>query len=122
MEKDLVLLIAVFSFLGVAGMLLLVFEAERDRLARTVVRFIFTCFMFFVAGVSAFKQGKVVDRELNPRHSYTVQAKGLSDFSTPILVYDMVDKRSRIIEPKEYPPVGFKETVTVDGRILLLPK
>lgn len=62
-----------------------------------------------------------MDRTLNPSHNYLVKVKKQSNVGIPLVVYDMVDKKDRVIDLEVYPPSGFSEVFATDGKIMLIP-
>lgn len=95
--------------------------ATRERYGAFFFLF-FAIILLFFSGRSSFDLGRSAERRLDQSRSYLVIAKGQSSFGTPLSVHDMTNGEDRIIVAKEYPPVGFVEAVTADGKTMLLPK
>lgn len=109
-------------FFGVAGMVALVILEGRGETAMSVACFVGTVFIFYIVGHGAFNQGVLAGRTLNSSHNYLVKVKKQSELGIPLLVYDMVDKKDRVIDLDVYPPSEFSEVIMADGKIMLLPK
>ena len=98
--------------------------AARNNDGGVLVFLLMAVVSFFLSGILAFEQGKSSLKEnvLDDSHLYLVKGKGQSSFGTPLLVYDITDKRERVLVLKEYPPASLVETVTTDGKTILLPQ
>lgn len=77
---------------------------------------------FFYSGKAIFDQGKAAEKALNLVHTYIIKERGQSSFGMPLSIYDMNSGESRVVVVKEYPPNGFVEAITADGKTMLLPK
>lgn len=114
--------VVVLLMLGFLGTVAFVTAMNRVEGVAAMLFFLATLFFLSSASYNAFRQGVLAERTLNPIHNYIVKAKKDDRSGMPLLVYDMVDKKDRVIDLKGYPPEEFSEVLTADGKIMLVPK
>ena len=112
----------VFLASGFICMVVSVVAAEKEEGGKSFIFFLFASLFFSFASFEAFDQGKSGERTLNTAHNYLVKVKKQSNLDMPLVVYDMVDKKDRVIDLEVYPPSEFSEVFTADGKIMLVPK
>ena len=107
---------------GFICMVVSIITAEIGASGTSFIFFLLASLFLLFTSSAAFDQGKSVERTLNPAHNYLVKVKKQSNLDMPLVVYDMVDKKDRVIDLEVYPPSGFSEVIIEGGKVMLIPK
>lgn len=98
-------------------------EAREEHNKQAVIGCVFIALLcYLVSGLTAQNYGKMSETTFASTHHYLVKKKSDDATDKFLLVYDMVDKKNRVIYFEVYPPSGFIEVVTTDGKTMLIPK
>ncbi|MEK7568825.1 MAG: hypothetical protein AAB497_01795 [Patescibacteria group bacterium] len=98
-------------------------EAREEHNKRAVIGCVFIALLcYIVSGLTAQNYGKRSETTFASTHHYIVKKKSDNADDKFLLVYDMIDKKNRVIDFEGYPPNGFSEVFTVDGKVMLIPK
>lgn len=110
----------VLSFLGVVCAFFAGKRRALKDIEMTTPLILLAFLLLFWGGHFAFKQGNKEERVMDSVSTYLVVGKGQSTFGTPLLVRDMILGDDFVIVTKEYPPSGFVEATTADGKMVIL--